>query len=451
MRGCIFGMLTLASACASYTPAPVSPDSQLEPYNRRTLTDPGLLAYFDSLGQPRPSGEWTARQLAIAASWFRADRSVRLAEIRAADASLITAGGHPQPGISTDLEYAFSDPQASSRWGLALAGIFTIELGGKRAARIGRAQATALAVRAAAAEAEWEQVSQLYSAVLLWEESRQLVATAHEERLAQDSVVRLTQARFEGGVLTRLDVSRSAGEQRSAIAAEQAAERDEAVARSGVARALGLPGSVPIEVGDISTPDCGNESRESLQRTALGTRWSVRRAAADYQVAEGDLRVEVANASPDLTLGPGLFFDQGSGKFTLGLGLPALALNRNRGPIGEAETRRAVAGARLMQAQEGVLADLDASLAGCETANRQADAAEQLTRQAESRLSLVQAAYARGETGQLEVVAARLEMVRVRRATTEARLRKKDAGLLLERAVGAYGSRDDGTWPAIHN
>jgi outer membrane protein TolC len=248
-------------------------------------------------------------------------------------------------------------------------------------------------------------------------------------------------------MLTRLDLSRAASDQRAAIGAEKAAEREEVSKRSGVARTLGIPTTVPLQLSDSGGPDCAGEPREELQRIALGTRWPVRRAAAEYQVAEGDLRIEVANATPNLSIGPGLFFDQGTGKFTLGGGLPSLALNRNRGPIGEAEARRTLAGARLMQAQETVLAEVDAALSACENVGRQAEAADSLTKQAESRLRLMQAAYARGETGRLELITAQLEMVRVHRATTEAALRKGAAGLGLERAVGAWGTRADGPWP----
>lgn len=451
--GITLNALWLATACATYTPAPIQPDSQRELFNARSLGDPALLAWFDSLGQPRPAAKWMPRQLAIAATWLRTDRAVRQAEIAVADAAVKTAGGRPQAGVSSDLEYAFSDPQASSRWGVALAGLFTIELGGKRGARIGRARAAALAARAAAAESEWEQVNEVYSALLAWNQADQLVISAREERMAHDSVVGLTQARFEGGTLTRLDVARSEGERRAAITAEQAAMRDASEALSGLAQVMGLPISA---VGPAVTegraepgwPDCddGTPSRDSLQRTALGARWSVRRAAAEYQVAEGDLRVEVANAAPDLTLGPGVFFDQGTGKFTLGAGLP-LALNRNRGPIGEAEARRTVAGARLMRAQEAVLSQVEGALASCDGARPQVVATDSLIAQAERRLSLTEAGYSRGELGRLEVMVTRLDVMRSRRAAREARLRQQQAGLALERALGAWGSRADGPWP----
>lgn len=439
----------MAAACAKYSPAPVSPSGELERYNHRSLSDSGLAAWFDSLGQVRPSGPWTARQLAIAAVWLRTEREVRLAQIHAADAAVISAGGRPQPGVSTDLEYAFSDPQASSRWGMALAGLFTIELGGKRGARIGRARAEAMAVRAGAAETEWEQVGQVYSAIAQWAQARQLVVVAREERAGLDSVVRLTEARFEGGTLTRLDLARSTADQRTAIAAEQSAEREEVSARAAVLQAIGLPANSSVDIADLGDQTCAADSREALQQSALERRWSIRRSAAEYQVAEGQLRLEVATAAPDLALGPGIFFDQGTGKFTLGLGFPTLALNRNRGPIGAAEAQRSVAGARLIQAQEVVLSQVDAAMAACGVARQQVSASDSLAREVEARFALVQAAYDRGETGRLEVTMARQELVRSRRFKLDARMRETTAALQLEYVLGAYGTRADGEWPRV--
>ena len=443
----------LLSACAVYTPAPLRPDGQLESFNRRRLDDSGLLAWFDSLGVARPTAGWTPRHLALASSWFRPERSRRLAEVLAADATLLTAGARPQPGVSSDLEYAFTDPQSSSRWGVALAGLFTLELGGKRGARVARARAAALTARAAAIESEWQQANQTYVAALAWERAGSLLQGATEERAALDTIVALVRARYEGGTLTRLDVARAEGELRTAFAAEQAGEREERHARVVVAAELGTPAGAleGIELAEAHRPLCGDpgESRAGLQREALGARWSLRRVAAEYQVAEGDLRVEVANASPDLTLGPGMFFDQGTGKFTLAAALPALPLNRNRGPIAETEARRAVAALRLAEEQEAVLAEVEAALAGCDAARREVAAADSVVIEAERRAKLAAAAYDRGETGRLEVALAGLDLVRVRRMVREARLRQGEAGLALERAVGAWGSRDDGPWPAL--
>jgi outer membrane protein TolC len=143
-----------------------------------------------------------------------------------------------------------------------------------------------------------------------------------------------------------------------------------------------------------------------------------------------------------------MFYDQGTGKFTLAAALPSLPLNRNRGPIAEAEAERGAAGARLVREQELVLGEVDGALAGCEAARQSLASSESLSRQADTRVSLADSAYGRGETGRLELAAAQLEALRARRLAVEAGLELRRAGLALDRAVGAWGIQRDGAWPS---
>ncbi|MFN8650839.1 MAG: TolC family protein [Gemmatimonadales bacterium] len=440
----------LVAGCATYQAAPVASDALLPRYNTRSLEDPGLRAWFDTLQVAVPAGAWTPRALALAATWLRTDRTVRLAEIRAADAAVITAGERPQPGLSTDAEYAFSNPQADSRWGLAIATAFTVELGGKRGARVGRARAAALATRAGVREGEWRQAGEVYRATLAFRTAEEGAASAAEERLLADSIAALARARYDAGGTTRAELARMEGEALAALADEQAAVRDAARALADLRATIGLPGSaVGVPVANRSWEGCGPlpGDREALQRLALTRSWSVRRAAAEYQVAEGELRIEVANASPDLALGPGLFFDQGTGKFTLGAGLPALLLNRNRGPIAEAEARRAVAGARLEQAQETVLSALDQALATCGRIAGERVTLDSLASASARRVALVEAAWRRGETGWLDVLLARREQERAVALVRAGNFRDAAARLELDLSTGAWGLEADGAWP----
>jgi CRISPR system Cascade subunit CasA len=336
---------------------------------------------------------------------------------------------------------------------VALAALFTVELGGKRGARIARARAQAMAVRAAAAEDEWELASRSYVAAFAWAHADRALALAREERAALDTLVGLSLARYREGSIGRLELARVQTEAGVAAMAEAAAERAVAVVRAELAAATGVPvdalGGARVSVPVL--PGCAGAdtmSRLSLQQEALGARWALRRAAAEYQAAEGDLRVEVANASPDLTLGPGMFFDQGTGKFTLASAVPSIPLGRNRGPIAEAEARRAAAGAHLAEVQEQVLAELESGLAACGAGGRSFQTVDSLARTVAERVRLARAAYDRGETGRLDVAVAELELRRVRRQRMELEAELAGAGLALERSRGAWGLRADGPWPA---
>ncbi|MEO8139977.1 MAG: TolC family protein, partial [Gemmatimonadota bacterium] len=217
-------------------------------------------------------------------------------------------------------------------------------------------------------------------------------------------------------------------------------ERELRESRAALASAIGVPVSeldrstLAIEAVDR----CGDFPRDSLLRLALKSRPALRRVLAEYQMAEAEVRLEVANSWPDLQLGPGLFFDHGVGKWTIGFGLPSLPLHGNRGPIGEAEARRAVAAARVNETQEQILGEVEQAIAGCAAATTESKALDDAG--VRRRLQLVEAAYLRGEAGQLDLDLARLDVARAERQFATVQGRVALAWLSLERAIGLWDS-----------
>jgi outer membrane protein TolC len=331
--------------------------------------------------------------------------------------------------------------------------LYTAELGGKRGARIARARAAALAARAVAVGEAQSRVDSVYTAAREVRRRELLAQALGEEDSAMTRVLALVRARYEQGSTGRVELARVEGEVRAAALAREAAEREARLARSSLAAVVGLPpGALPPDAMSVSTSQgcrLAGEPRDSLLRSALGESWALRRAVAAYQVAEGDVRVEVANAAPDLSLRPTLSFDQGSGKFGIGFGLPSLPRQRNRGPIAEAEARRSIAGAEVDEVQEAVLAAVDGALATCGAADMAVAAADSLAAAADSGAGFARQAFERGETGRLEVALADLEVAREGRGRAEALARWESAGSALEVALGAWGRLSDGPWPAL--
>src|SRR5207247_6717224 len=85
--------------------------------------------------------------------------------------------------------------------------------------------------------------------------------------------------------------------------------------------------------------------RIAHRRAALTHRADVLAALADYAAAEATLRLEIAKQYPDIHLNPGYQLDEGTNKWTVGLGLTLPVLNHNQGAIGEAEAKRKEAAA----------------------------------------------------------------------------------------------------------
>jgi outer membrane protein TolC len=425
--------------CATYVGRPLETADPVARYQARRLIDPAVSAALDSMGiRPAPEG-WRDWELAAAAWVMGSSRARMLAEIGAAEAGRVSAGARPAPGLATDAEYSFSGAGSEPRFGLALGTLFGLETGGKRAARLARANAGVLSAVARAVEEAWEIRWRVRLAFADRDLADRRLQVARTEAALTDSVLGWMRARYEEGAVGRTEVARLEADRQERAAEVAAWERERERALAGLAAAVGVPVAelerTPL-VADASPRCAVGGGRDSLEQAALNSRRELYRVLADYQVAEGDVRLEVARSWPDLAVGPGLFFDHGINKWTIAFGLPSLPFNRNRGPIGEAEARREVAARRVAEAQDQVIGEVEQAIAGCAAVAAEVAALD--VSGARAQADLAARAYERGEIGKLELAFARLEQARAVRRVTEAEGRLLVAGLEFERAIGTW-------------
>ena len=110
-------------------------------------------------------------------------------------------------------------------------------------------------------------------------------------------------------------------------------------------------------------PEADDLTSAEARRAALQSRTDILAALAEYAASESALQLEIAKQYPDIHLSPGYQFDQGDNKWHLGLSAELPVLNRNQGPIAEAEARRAESAARFEALQAKVIAEIDRALA----------------------------------------------------------------------------------------
>jgi outer membrane protein TolC len=441
MRGRRVAWLGLAwttAACAHYTPAPLDPAASAQAYAARRLDAPDLSAW---LATRRGSDTaWTSATLGLVALYYQPAVARARAARATARAAERTAGAPPQPDVQGELGYATSSNVFESRWLAALSAVYTVELGGKRGARLVAARA-----RTAVAETDLEDAT--------WRTARAVRAAAvelagAEERLADASVgvarvsafaARLRR-RYEEGTLGRSELAAIEVEEADARAGAGREEAGVAAARVALALVAGLPPSAldGLRIGPEPPPECAAGGSDSLQALALRRRPEVGRALAEYAVAEGDLRVAVAGSYPDLSLGPGYTWDQGIGRWSLLFGLPHLPIGGNRGPIAEGIARRRETAARFAERQQAVLAEVAAAVAGCRVARADVEGAESVRAATERRAELARAAYERGEIGVVELEPLEFAETRALRDLHAARERQALAALAVETATGAW-------------
>jgi len=146
----------------------------------------------------------------------------------------------------------------------------------------------------------------------------------------------------------------------------------------------------------------------------------VQRELANYEAAQSALQLEIARQHPDIDLGPGYAFEEGSHMISLALGSVLPLRNRNQGPIAEALAARKAAGAQLLATQSAVMAGADEALAKYRAAWAELQEARQSATQAQEQTRTAAAWSKAGESDQLTAVTAQVLLSVADRARIDA-------------------------------
>jgi outer membrane protein, heavy metal efflux system len=449
-----FGLcLALACvACARYEPRPLDPVRHSAELRSRNLAESALLAGVARYAGRPEGARWTDRQLAVAALRLRADLRRLRAEWRAARAAVRTAGERPRPGVQGDLERRVGGRDEGSPWVVAVTGLFALELGGKRGARLQAARAGVTLAESRLLAGTWTAATGTRIAAAALAHATGEVEDARQEVRLLEALHRLERARYAEAALGAAEVARTSTEIQNARLSLAEAEHAVLAARAALAASLAVPLLAVAAVEPAITPPSACSSLDSTGVDsfvvgALGRRHEVSLALGEYALAESRLRLQVARQYPDLELGPGFIWDQGVHRWTLALALPALLGSRNRGAIGEAEAARQVAETAVAEAQDAVFADLESAAQRCRGASLELAATDSVVTAATRLLERDQAAYRRGETSWLEPARTELQLLRAQHARRRAERRLARASLELERAAGGPSSQASGQWP----
>ena len=401
---CAGATLVVAAGCAHYQPQPVSAAANADALVSRSIDGP---AVRQLIGQQHPKeaanwppSRWTPQLLTLAAIVLHPDLDVARAEWNAARAALRIAAERPNPMASAGVEHKATGGNGSP-WVTTFSLDVPIETGGKRRARIARADALTAAAAADVDQAVWNVRTRAANATVALAASQKLSGLRRAEVALREEIVAMLEKRMEAGEAAQPDVTRVRSDERASrllLREEEGrtAEREAALAASiGIARAslppLDLTLPEPSAIADI----------ESLRALALTARPDVLAALARYDAAEEALRLEVRKQYPDIHVAPGLGWDQGAFKWALGASAEIPIFNRHEGPIAEAEARRAGAAAQLLALQSRILGDLDAALASEASARARLAEAERLVSAKNTLETSVRKAFEAGEIDRL--------------------------------------------------
>lgn len=408
-------LVALLAGCASYIPKPLDPAVQESAFESRRLDSTDTRQFFEhSLGHkltPWPPKSWDITTLTLAAFHFHPDLDMAQARRLLAEAGIVTAGARPNPTVNPSLQHSTDTAAGQSPWSYGAGIDIPVETAGKRDYRIEHARHLAQAARLREAETVWQVCSRVRASLLAAYPTEALV---RRQRDLQEEIARLLERRFAAGYASQPEVTQARLTLNQITLALRENQKKGAENLARLAAAVGVPLSaleetaITFESFDHVTP-VSTLPPAAMRRQALLARPDVLVALAEYEASQSALQLEIAKQYPDVSLGPGYLWDQGAVKWSLALSLVLPLLNRNEGPIAEAEARRKEAATVFLSIQAQAIAEVDQALTGYGPAFQMFETADALLRDQQKKERAAAAAFKAGGTDRLAWLSARYE------------------------------------------
>ena len=325
-------------------------------------------------------------------------------------------------------------------WTPGLAFDLPLETMGKRGLRVLRAQQSAEAARWQLAAAAWQVRAGVRDALLNFSDAMQRDQLLSAQYKLQEQFLGRLQERVDAGAIPRSDLTpaRVALEKLRLEAAELIRVKGESTVR--LAEAVGVPVASLNRAQGIGLawhfPDATHLTTPEARHRALTHRADIAAALVEYEASQTALRLEIAKQYPDVHLGSGFQWDQGESKWTfLNFSAELPVLNRNQGPIAEAQARRAGAAARVEAAQAKIIAETDAALAAHTAAHGRLNTTELLATEQKRQAANIEAQVRAGALDVLDRIGAQLELAQLEFLRWDAGIKAMQALARLEDAL----------------
>ena len=431
--------LALVAGCARFHPRPLSPAESANKLESRSLDNPELRIFLEKhLNRELntwPAARWDFEMLTLAAFYYQPSLDVARATWAEARAGIVTAGARPNPTLGFTPQYVFN-PAGAPPWVATVNLDIPIETAGKRGSRIEQAKHLSESARLTLAATAWQVRGQLRVSVIDYISTARRESLLGKQLAVQEQIVASLEQRRAAGALAAAEITPARLLLQKVRLDLSDARRQRVEARARVAEAIGVPVSAlkDVEVAyDLTSlpSDLDRLTSIEVRRQALQHRPDVLAALADYAASEAALKIEIAKQYPDIHLNTGYEYDQGLQKWgILGFGLELPLLNRNEGPIAQAEARRKHAAASFEALQAHVIAEIDRALAVYQVTAKTWENAEVLLATQRKQQAAVEQQLHAGAADRLDVLTVQLEL-------TTSELSQEDSQTKLHQALGA--------------
>lgn len=360
------------------------------------------------------------------------------AETRAAEGRALQARVRPNPTLDLQVENVggegpYRDFQSAET---TLSIGQTLELGGKRAARVATARAEVDATKSRADLNRVAFARDLVVAYALAEAAGERLTVAKDGADLAEADARAARLLVDNGKEAELRALQA----RAAVSAAQAeVARAEAEQGAALARLAALTGGE--RTFTAVTPGVLDHAWPVVAPTGQAPAIAV--AEAEQRTAARRLDLERRRATPDVTVSFGLrrLAGDDATAAVAGLSLPLPLFDRNRGAVASARAEADAARARLLMVQADAVAERLGAEGEARAADRAAAAAREGEDAAREAYRLARLGYEAGKLPLIELLAARRDLVAARQRHIEARQARAKAAADLAHANGqiAFG------------
>ena len=447
MRGvwavCMTAVAMSLAGCVTYQPAPLDPQRSAQQFAARRLDDPALQTDVARLlpqaAASWPPQQWDRSELLAVALIRNPEIAVTRARVQAALAHEVAAGRIANPDIELQSEYgAHGEPHP---WLYGVAFDWVLRSADRRHLEQKIARLDTANTRLGLMDEVWTLRRELITALSDWESARRRLTLLERLSAAQE--------KLRNGEIKRVRAGEDSPSE--TVTAEQAlmeTEQQQAQARTAVdsaqvaaAKALGVPPET-LDTLPFAWPDWGTPpqlevaQREAARERALLSRSDLEAAIGEYSIAEARFELAVKRQYPQLTLGPGYYWDHGISKFPLDIGL-TLPVDGNKGEIAESRAARDVAGRQMLALQANIYAEIAAAERAEHLARTSTDTAERRLDNARHQAAQSELSLHLGESNVMERVAAEILAIRAELEVLDMRAQLQAARNDLENVLHA--------------
>jgi cobalt-zinc-cadmium efflux system outer membrane protein len=381
----------LVSSCAIEQPVkPINSELTTKNLLAKDPNSPVFIQYLVGQGYAEdqlPFTEWGIDELTLCALFYHTKLDVAKQELALSDLAVETAGIRNNPSVDGTFARSGRENGDISPWSYGLSVNIPIETTKKRAAQIEKAEKNTEVAHMNAAETAWQLRNQIAIDYIAYHQNLTEMQLLQQEIVIQHNIINMLEKRVNVGLASTTELSNANLLALKARHAHKTKQEQLNLVKARLAADVGLspekfaqiklkPLAIENTLSQQSQQLSAPLESKTLQEQALLNRIDIRRSIARYAAAEAEIKLKIAQQTPDIVLSPGYLFEFGDRIWSLGFSSLLNMLHKNKTLLEEAKQLREIEGAQFENLQAEIIAKISQAHIGYLATKQETEHAE---------------------------------------------------------------------------